>query len=142
MVSGSVVAHFMPVFLQFGPQIVHRFPVLICLIKTLFVVGRFQIVTLYDPNDPNTLVVCLKLAAHTLVGFDEPILVIHHNAILVFTFGVIPKSDTNASRQERGLVRVLSDQGQTLSNELRFHLLTAYDDLHPRLQVENTAICS
>lgn len=39
----------------------------------------------------------LKLAAHMFVGFDEPILVIHHNAILVFTFGVISKSNRNLS---------------------------------------------
>lgn len=38
----------------------------------------------------------LKLAAHTFIGFDEPILVIHHDAVLVFTFGVIPKSNTNS----------------------------------------------
>lgn len=44
-------------------------------------------------------------------------------------------------QQEIGLVVVLSDGGQTLRNELRFHLLTTYDDLHPRLQVQNTAIC-
>ncbi len=43
--------------------------------------------------------------------------------------------------QESRLVEVLSDEGQTLSNQLRFHLFTTYDDLHPRLQVENTAIC-
>ena len=43
--------------------------------------------------------------------------------------------------QEIGLVVVLLDEGQTLCNELRFHLVTTYDDLHPRLQVENTAIC-
>lgn len=43
--------------------------------------------------------------------------------------------------QESGLVAVLPDAGQTLRNELRFHLLTSYDDLHPRLQVQNTAIC-
>lgn len=42
---------------------------------------------------------------------------------------------------EVGLVVVLSDVGQTLGNELRFHLLTTNDDLHPRLQVKNTAIC-
>ena len=54
------------------------------------------------PND-NILEICvinkhthLELAAHTLVGFDEPILVIHHDAVLVFTFGVITKSDRNA----------------------------------------------
>lgn len=38
----------------------------------------------------------LELAAHTLVGFDEPILVIHHDAVLVFTFGVITKNDRDA----------------------------------------------
>lgn len=43
--------------------------------------------------------------------------------------------------QEVGLVEVFFDVGQTLSNELRFHLLTTNDDLHPRLQVQNTAIC-
>lgn len=43
--------------------------------------------------------------------------------------------------QEIGLVVVLLDEGQTLCNELGFHLLTTYDDLHPRLQVENTTIC-
>lgn len=43
--------------------------------------------------------------------------------------------------QGNGLVVVLSDVGQTLSNQLRFHLLTTNDDLHPGLQVENTAIC-
>lgn len=42
--------------------------------------------------------------------------------------------------QEIGLVVVLLDVGQTLCNELGFHLLTTYDDLHPRLQVENTTI--
>lgn len=35
-------------------------PVLICLIKALFVVGRVQKVTLYDSNDPNTHVVGLQ----------------------------------------------------------------------------------
>lgn len=39
----------------------------------------------------------LELAAHAFIRFDEPILVIHHNAILVFTFGVITKSDRNPS---------------------------------------------
>lgn len=42
---------------------------------------------------------------------------------------------------ESGFVVVHTGVGQTLSNELSFHLLTAYDDLHPRLQVENAAIC-
>lgn len=37
-------------------------PVLIGLIKALFVVGRFQKVTLYDPNHPNTFVVGLQKA--------------------------------------------------------------------------------
>lgn len=36
-----------------------------------------------------------KLAAHTFIGFDEPILVVHHDTTLVFTFGVITKSDGN-----------------------------------------------
>ena len=35
-------------------------PVHICLIKALFVVSRFQKVTLNDPNDTNTFVVCLR----------------------------------------------------------------------------------
>lgn len=35
-------------------------PVLICLIKALFVVGRIQKVTLYDANDPNAHVVGLQ----------------------------------------------------------------------------------
>ena len=35
-------------------------PVLICLIKALFVVGRIQKVTLYDSDDPNTHVVGLQ----------------------------------------------------------------------------------
>lgn len=34
----------------------------------------------------------LCLAADTFVSYHETILVIHHNAILVFTFGVIAKS--------------------------------------------------
>lgn len=38
----------------------------------------------------------LQLAGHTLVGFDQAILVVHHDATLVFTFGVIAKSDGNA----------------------------------------------
>ena len=42
--------------------------------------------------------------------------------------------------QESGLVVVLYDVGQALSNELRFHLLTTHYDLHPRLQVQNTTI--
>lgn len=42
---------------------------------------------------------------------------------------------------EFGVVVVLSDMGQSLSDELSFHLLTTYDDLCPRLQVENAAIC-
>lgn len=43
--------------------------------------------------------------------------------------------------QEVGLVVVLSDVGQTFGNELSFHLLAANDNLHPGLQVKNTAIC-
>lgn len=43
--------------------------------------------------------------------------------------------------QEVGPVVVLSDVGQTLGNELSFHLLTTNDDLCPRLQVKNTAVC-
>lgn len=37
-----------------------------------------------------------KLAAHTFIGFDEPILVVHHDTTLVFTFGVVTKSDGNS----------------------------------------------
>lgn len=43
--------------------------------------------------------------------------------------------------QKNGFVVVLSNGGQTLSNELRFHLLTTYDNLHPRLQIQNAAVC-
>lgn len=35
---------------------------------------------------------------------------------------------------------VLSDEGQTLSDELIFHFFTTNDDLHPGLQVKNAAI--
>lgn len=35
---------------------------------------------------------------------------------------------------------VLSDVGQTLSDELIFHFFTTNDDLHPGLQVKNAAI--
>lgn len=34
-----------------------------------------------------------KLAAHTFIGFDETILVVHHDTILLFTSGVVTKSD-------------------------------------------------
>lgn len=35
---------------------------------------------------------------------------------------------------------ILSDEGQTLSDELIFHFFTTNDDLHPGLQVKNAAI--
>lgn len=43
---------------------------------------------------PNTITYP-KLAAHTFIGLDEPILVVHHDTTLVFTFGVVTKSDGN-----------------------------------------------
>lgn len=43
--------------------------------------------------------------------------------------------------QKKWLVLVLSADGQTLSDELRFHILATNDDLHPRLQIKNPAIC-
>lgn len=36
-----------------------------------------------------------KLAAHTLICFNETILVVHHGTILLFTSGVVTKSDEN-----------------------------------------------
>ena len=51
-----------------------------------------------------------------------------------------PRESVMKGYQEGRPVVVLSDAGQTLSNELRFHLFTTYDDLHPRLQVQNTAV--
>lgn len=33
----------------------------------------------------------LQLAAHFLVGFNESVLVVHHDAIVVFVFRVQPK---------------------------------------------------
>lgn len=33
----------------------------------------------------------LQLTAYFLIGFDESILVVHHNAIVVFVFWVQPK---------------------------------------------------
>lgn len=32
-----------------------------------------------------------ELTAHTFVGFDKSVLVVHHDAVLIFTFGVISK---------------------------------------------------
>lgn len=39
------------------------------------------------------------------------------------------------------LVMVLSDESQTLGNQLTFHFLTTNDDLHLGLQVQNATIC-
>lgn len=38
-------------------------------------------------------------------------------------------------------VIVFSGVGQTLSDELRFHILATDDDLHARFQIKNPAIC-
>lgn len=95
---------------------------------------------------------------------------VHHNTILLFTFGVITKRYRNAlvlkenrksmsanpyfnerkkktslavmrHYQEDRLVTVPLDEGQTLRNELSFHFLTTNDNLHSGLQVKNAAIC-
>lgn len=42
--------------------------------------------------------------------------------------------------KESGLVPVRFAEGETLSDELGDHFLTANDDQHPRLLVQNTAI--
>lgn len=34
-----------------------------------------------------------KLAAHTFIGLDETILVVHHGTVLLFTSGVVTKND-------------------------------------------------
>lgn len=34
-----------------------------------------------------------KLAAHAFVGFDETILMVHHDTILLFTSGVVTERD-------------------------------------------------
>lgn len=51
-----------------------------------------------------------------------------------------PKRSRGKDYQVDWLVVVLPDEGQTLGNELRFHFLTTYDDLHPRFQVEDTGV--
>lgn len=38
-------------------------------------------------------------------------------------------------------VVVFSGEGQTLGDELRFHILATDDDLHVRFQIQNPAIC-
>lgn len=43
--------------------------------------------------------------------------------------------------KESRIVVVFSGVGQTLSDELRFHILSTDDDLHARFQIQNPAIC-
>lgn len=70
---------------------------------------------------PNTTTY-LELAAHTFIGFDEPILVVHHDTTLLFTFGVVTKSDGNGF----GLIQWLRsahariDRGLKLNRRSKF----------------------
>lgn len=48
------------------------------------------------PKHTNTLFY-LELNAHSLIRFYEAVLVVHHDAVLVFALGVVPKGDGNTS---------------------------------------------
>ena len=39
----------------------------------------------------------LELNAHSLIGFDKAVFVVHHDAVLVLALGVVPKGHGDAS---------------------------------------------
>ncbi len=41
----------------------------------------FQIVSLYDPQDTNALVIGLQLHAHAVVRADQPVPVVYHHPV-------------------------------------------------------------